>query len=96
MGFAMPVWIRNYFSDFICLFLINGSILYLLKFIKKDKNLELTIAQVAVSWVLCSLCFEYVLPRTQPNVYTQDYLDILMYALGAVMFILWRGKPKLF
>ena len=94
LGYDLPVFIRNYFSDFICLFLINGFALQLIRWMK-GQDLELTVVQVIFSWACCSLLFEWVLPHQNPKVYTQDYWDVASYGVGAMMFILWRRNFRL-
>lgn len=94
-GVELPWMVRNYFSDLVCLFLINAWSLWIIRKVKGQPQLELSAAQVFFSFLLCTVLFEFVLPNQYSNMYTQDYWDVLCYFLGALLYYFWRKRVRL-
>jgi len=85
----IPLLINNYFTDLLCLPIVLTICLAGVRLVKKIPQFELTISMIIVMTVYFSILFEIILPRYSKN-YTGDYLDILCYGAGALLFHLVR------
>ena len=94
-GIYMPVFIRNYLSDFLCLFLVNTIVLSVVRKIKGDNTIDLTVLHLLFSLLVFSVTFEFILPNRNGELYTRDWLDVVMYTLGLLLYYFWR-KFRLF
>ena len=81
----LPEILNNYANDLLCLPLVLGFILFMIKRLKKDKNFELPLIFVLILAVYYSVYFEYYLPKINPR-YTSDWIDVLLYFVGAIGF----------
>ncbi|MGB0932919.1 MAG: hypothetical protein ACPGU5_01465 [Lishizhenia sp.] len=93
LNLAMHPILRNYWADFCCLFIINTIVLALIRKVKNQQQLELSVAQLVFSFLTCFLLFEVILPNYNTN-YTSDFYDGIAYFLGLVLYYLWRKKSK--
>ena len=85
IGIYLPEILNNYANDLLCLPLVLGFILFMIKRLKKDKNFELPLIFVLILAVYYSVYFEYYLPKVNPR-YTSDWIDVLLYFVGAIGF----------
>ena len=88
-------WISFYLTDLCAMPLVLGVLLFVLLKLKKDKC-RLPIWFIIGMTVYWSFYFEYYLPN-QNERYTADSLDVVMYFVGSLTFILWQfrfQKPK--
>lgn len=88
----MPEIVSSYLADLLSLFIVNTVVLWGIRRVKSDNNLELKPEMVILSFILFAVFFEFYLP-TVNEYYHGDYLDIACYAIGAFGFLLWRRKP---
>lgn len=90
----IPIWINNYVNDFLFLPLVLGFCLFVVRKIKGNPNLQLSLPLIlGVSLFYC-VYFEWYLPLHNPR-YTSDWMDCLLYFGGALVFyLLHRGKRK--
>ena len=84
-GIYLPEILNNYANDLLCLPLVLGFILFMIKRLKKDKNFELPLIFVLILAVYYSVYFEYYLSKVNPR-YTSDWIDVLLYFVGAIGF----------
>ena len=85
IGIYLPEILNNYANDLLCLPLVLGFILFMIRQLKKDKNFELPLTFVLILAVYYSVYFEYYLPKVNPR-YTSDWIDVLLYFVGAIGF----------
>jgi hypothetical protein len=89
----MPEFVTSYVADLLSLFIVNTFVLWLIRLVKSNKNLELTPLMIFLSFILFTGFFEFYLP-TVNGYYHRDYLDIACYGISAFGFILWRRKKR--
>lgn len=93
-GVQMPEFVTSYLADLLSLFLINTSVLYLLRKIYKKSELELPLGFVIVSFILITLVFEVIQPIIN-NYFIADPIDIVCYLISASSYYLWRMSRAL-
>lgn len=60
-------------------------------YLKQLPNFRLSVLKIVVAVLYISILFEFILPYINPEKFTQDFVDILMYCVsGAVYFMLVR------
>ncbi len=80
--FRFPSFIRYNFNDFLCLPIILTLTICILRYLKRDQNIELSGRLIFGEAVFYSVLFEFLLPIYSMK-YTADLIDVLMYVLGA-------------
>ena len=85
LGIALPYHIRNYYTDILCLAIILTSVLFVLRISRNAPKLVLNKSMILFAWLYVSVLFEFILPAYSEK-YTQDYLDIAMYSIGAFLY----------
>lgn len=83
IGIMFPAFIRFYFMDLLCMPVICGIILLLLRLFKKF--FHLTKSHLVSLTVMYSIYFEVIMPPVSER-YTADVWDVVMYAIGAFLF----------
>lgn len=83
IGVEFPVFIRFYFMDLLCMPVICGIILFLLRFFRKD--FYLTKSHLVSLTMMYAIYFEIIMPPISER-YTADIWDVVMYALGSFLF----------
>ncbi|MDT0643008.1 hypothetical protein RM553_09235 [Zunongwangia sp. F363] len=68
---------------------VLGICLKTVQWLKQDKQLNLKILPILSLTVFYSLYFELLLPEIMSR-YTADFLDVIMYFSGAVLFFLMQ------
>ncbi|WP_424494617.1 hypothetical protein [Salinimicrobium sp. GXAS 041] len=91
LGIDLPQWMLFYGKDFICMPMVLTICLVVMQFLKKDPNIRLSIITVFSLTTFYSLYFETILPEFHSR-YTADFLDVLMYFSGALLFYLVQEK----
>ena len=81
----LPRWINHYVNDFLCIPLVLGGIVFILRKWKKDPQFSIPFPTIVVVVLLYALYFEYYLPQHNPR-YTADVWDVVLYALGGLFF----------
>lgn len=83
VGVKLPVFIRSYFMDLLCMPVICGIILFLLRLFKKDFYLiKLHLVSLTIMY---AIYFEIIMPPISER-YTADIWDVVMYAIGSFLF----------
>lgn len=80
-GIAYPNWMRAYFMDFLCMPIVFGIILYLLRLFQP--NFWLSAGLMLSLTLLYTIYFEVILPPINAR-YTADWGDAFCYTAGAV------------
>lgn len=65
----------------------------LIKRLKRNSDFELSLIQILVGFLYFSTLFEVVLPLYNSK-YTADWLDVLMYGIGSLIFIVIQKIQK--
>ena len=82
-----------YFVPAMCLFA-----LFFVRKLKQNDRLQIPIHYIAIQVMLVAFYFEWYLPKYygRPGWYTSDWMDVLMYIIGGILFIgLQRMERKL-
>lgn len=83
IGVEFPVFIRFYFMDLLCMPVICGIILFLLRIFKKD--FYLIKSHLVSLTMMYAIYFEVIMPPISER-YTADIWDVVMYAVGSFLF----------
>lgn len=83
IGMIFPTLIRNFLMDLLCMPVICGMILFLFRFFRT--NFHLTAAHLISLTLMYAIYFEVILPPISTR-YTGDIWDVVMYAIGAIIF----------
>lgn len=82
-----------YLTDLIFIPMQLTICLIVLRYLKKDFTLKIPISLILTITVAMSILFEWYLPiYKNSRLHTGDFLDVVMYLLGAVVFILVQQK----
>ncbi|MHC5201525.1 hypothetical protein [Myroides sp. LJL119] len=84
-GLVLASWINNYVNDFLTLPIVLSISVFLVRKLKKDPSIKLSISLIIVVAIFYSVYFEYYLPPVNPR-YTKDPIDILLYFLGGFSY----------
>lgn len=87
----LPDWVQFYAADLLCMPLVLIVILALLKYFYGNQHFIIPLSAIVSLTVYYALFFEWLLPKISQR-YTADWLDVLMYALGALAFYLLQRK----
>lgn len=90
--FEFPYFIKNYFTDLICMPIILMVCLTGVRLIKKQSDLQLNFWHIAIVLAQFIFIFEIILPK-QSMRYTGDWIDAVMYFIGAIVFYFLQ-QPK--
>ncbi|MEG9328079.1 hypothetical protein V6B16_09045 [Salinimicrobium catena] len=94
LTFTQPWWIRNYLNDLLCMPVVLGICLHLVRFMKNDRTIRISLFTTISLAVFYSLYFEIILPPITER-YTADVFDVLLYFTGALLFyFMQKPAPK--
>lgn len=79
----------SYFDDILAVPILVGTYQILMQQLKKDYLVSIYMPIIAI--LMLSVNFELILPQISTK-YTSDLVDILMYILGAILFIVFLYK----
>ena len=88
-----PWWAAGYLDDLICLPLVLGAVLVGHRLRGRSPRFRLPAVHGAVAFIIFCLYFEVLLPRVDGG-FTADPWDVVMYALGLVLFQLGVNRPR--
>lgn len=83
--FRFPPFILYNFNDFLCLPIILTLTVCILRYLKRDQDIELSGRLIFGEAIFYSVLFEFLLPIYSMK-YTADLIDVLMYGLGALFY----------
>ncbi|MFN4198523.1 MAG: hypothetical protein ACK4FS_05800, partial [Flavobacterium sp.] len=75
-GVPIPPLVNNYFNDLLCLPIVLTICLAVIRILKEDKSLTLTNFEILSMFILYSVLFEIIFPRSHPR-YTADIWDVI-------------------
>lgn len=90
----IPQFLNSYATDLLCMPIILTIILFLVQKVKRNDSIALPIAGIIFVTTYWAVYFEYYLPY-RSEMYTADAVDVAMYILGMLSFILWQRKQGL-
>lgn len=84
--YSIPI-LHAYLDDLVCMPIILGLGTQIVQWIHPIKDLYFLDKNVIILTVIFySILFEGILPFVNPLVYTADWMDIVMYSVGAILF----------
>ncbi len=87
MGF-----IDSYFDDVLFIPLVVGFALLLQRYFTKRYDFVYTNVVIIAIWVYACIMYEWVYPKFFP--YTADWLDLIAYGVGGVIFKFYLNKKE--
>jgi hypothetical protein len=85
-GFSIPIF-HAYLDDLLCMPIILGLSTQIIQWIHPVKELYyLNKTAITIVVVFYSIIFEGILPFLNPSIYTADWIDVILYALGGFVF----------
>jgi hypothetical protein len=89
----LPLTVNNYLNDLLCMPIVLKICQYAIRFIRRDKHLNIPVNISLTLTVLYSLYFELLLPLFHSR-YTADAIDVVLYFLGLLFFLWIENVPK--
>ena len=89
----LPEIVRFYVNDFLIIPIVLYLSLFVIRTLKNDKNIELSLLQILYVCTMYSIIFEYWLPKSHPR-YTSDIIDVGLYFLSGMLFYFLQKKEK--
>lgn len=83
--FSLPEFFSSYLNDLLCMPVVLGICLFLIKKFSRKKQLQISLFSAFSLAAFYSLYFELYLPEATDR-YTADVLDVLLYFTGAFAF----------
>lgn len=91
---ALPLF-SGYFTDILFVPAMCTFALIFTRIIKRDTTLKVQWYLVVLITIAISYYFEYYLPFQPGNTYISDGLDVVCYAIGAILFgVIQYFEPK--
>lgn len=90
-----PEFIRYNMNDFLCLPIILTLTTCILRYLKQDSSIQLSGILIFGEALFYSVLFEVLLPLYSIT-YTADYIDVIMYILGAYFYWVMINKTRLY
>lgn len=85
-GIIFPYFFQNYWNDFVIIPLVSKAVLLILQSIH-GKHFVLRPVYILCICLYFSILFEIIFPKFYIR-YTSDYMDVMMYFLGGILFYL--------
>jgi len=87
----LPTWLRFYANDFLCMPIILSVCLASIRYWKKNINLYIPGYVVFLVTAYYNFHFEWLAPQLFGR-YTSDWVDVLLYAFGALLFYVFQKR----
>ncbi|WP_051219208.1 hypothetical protein [Flavobacterium frigidarium] len=85
----LPLVVNNYLNDLLCIPLVLGALIFIIRKLKHDPRFTLPFGFIFILSSYYAIFFEYYLPKTNIR-YTSDWIDVLLYFLGGILFYLFQ------
>lgn len=89
----LPKIINNYFNDFLIIPIVLFICLLFLRWSRNNKNFTLSLSIILYFCFMYSILFEFVFSKFLAR-YTKDYIDIILYFAGGILFYKLQNKPN--
>jgi len=87
LGYSYDSYVMNHLGDSLCLPIVLS---FCLAFLNRTHGLtKISMEMIIVAWLSFSILFELILPNYS-NKYTGDYLDIVWYGIGGLVFFFYQ------
>lgn len=87
----LPNRVQFYAADLLCMPLVFILILALLRYLYHNQQFKIPMLAIVSLTVYYAMFFEWLLPKISQR-YTADWLDVLMYTIGATAFYFLQKK----
>ena len=87
----IPNWTVFYVNDFLCMPIVLSLCLAVLRIIKKTEIFFVPLTIVLALTTYFALFFEWFMPQISER-YSYDFIDIVLYFLGAMVFFIFQKK----
>jgi hypothetical protein len=84
MGYFNP-FVDSYLDDLVVIPIFLATALFLMRLLLGASH-RLASSQIWATVVIVSVFFEVIAPEWYPDVFTADWLDVLCYLLGGILF----------
>ena len=89
---VLPAWVSSWLADGLCMPVVLTLALAVQRWVRRKPALVLPGSWVILAWAVISTWFEVVAPRWWPARYTADWVDVLAYAAGSLLFSLYINQ----
>ena len=88
------LYLNGHLGDFMAVpVLANLGLWFQRIFIAKRSTYVLKAGHVIFIVLYLSIAFEWLLPKYHPEIFTGDWIDVLLYIVGGVFFLKLMNKP---
>lgn len=84
------VILDSYLDDLVVMPIVLTGATVILRVATRNANFNVDVGMIVLAFFMFTVIFEFILPRFSTE-YTSDYLDILCYGIGAVLYYFFRG-----
>ena len=88
-NYEIPDFINGYLTDLVCMPFVLLICLGCIHGIRKNSHLTIPWWVILLVFIEYALLFEWILPAKN-SIYTADLWDVVMYALGSLIFFLYQ------
>jgi hypothetical protein len=81
-----PHWASSWLADALCMPVVLTLALAVQRWMRRKPTFVLPGLWVLLAWAAVSIWFEVVAPQLLPHRYTADWLDVLAYGVGSLVF----------
>ena len=85
IGPPLPRLVNNYVNDFLCMPIVLFICQFIVRKIKSNSTAVIPIPVIGLITCYFAIYFEYYLPSIDSR-YTGDFIDVILYFLGAAFF----------
>lgn len=89
LAIPLPLLVNNYLNDLLCIPLVLGALIFIIRKIKHDPKFKLPLGFIFILSSYYAIYFEYYLPKINSR-YTSDWIDVVLYFLGGILFYLFQ------
>lgn len=89
--YDLPDWVVFYLADFLVMPIVLAIALIIVRWLKKDRSIRLSLFTVFSVAAFYSVYFEWYLPEVNPR-YTADIIDVFLYFGGSLLFYFLQKK----
>lgn len=85
----LPWYVNDYLNDLLCIPLVLGLLSFMIRYLKNDNSFQFSLSFITGLALYYSLYFEFYLPEVNSR-YTSDWIDILLYFFGGILFYAYQ------
>ena len=91
IALPLPSWVYFYVNDMLCMPIVLGISLAIVRFCKKTENIYVPISATVSIAIYYAFHFEWLMPKLHER-YTSDPIDVLIYFIGALLFFTFQKR----